>query len=64
MYCRISELYTVEPLFRGHPRDKGKCPLKDGGEVGLGVVIIKQQIKWFSFILPPNLLRSLLHVAR
>ena len=64
MCYRISELYTVEPLFRGHPRDKGKCPLNDGGEVGLGVVIINQQIKWFSFILPPNLLQSLLHAAR
>ena len=22
--------YTVEPLFRGHPRDQGKCHLNGG----------------------------------
>ena len=46
----------VEPLFRGHTRDQGKCSLNRGVpwiEVGLGFVNKKNiQIKYFSFILP------------
>ena len=49
---------VVEPLFRVHPREEGKCPL-NGGWAGF-CLIINQQTKYtFSFILPRNLLQSL-----
>ena len=43
---------TLEPLFRGHPRDRGKRPMNtvstDGGRAGL--LIINQHIKSFFFL--------------
>ena len=39
---------TVEPLFRGHPRDRVKCHLNKGvpwREVGLRQLIINQEIQ-------------------
>ena len=38
---------TVEPLFRGHSRDQGKCPL-NRGVPWRGLLIISQQSKYFS----------------
>ena len=47
----------VDPLFRGHPRDQGKCPLNGSWA---GFVNNQPTNKMFiSFILPPNLLQTL-----
>ena len=38
--------YIQGPLFKGHPRDRGKCPLNrgvSGMRLGWGLLIIKQQ---------------------
>ena len=53
---------TVEPLFRGHPRDQGKCPsieVSPEWRLGRSLLTINHQTKDFSFILPRNLLQSL-----
>ena len=38
--------YILGSLFKGHPRDRGKCPLNrgvSGMRLGWGLLIIKQQ---------------------
>ena len=56
-------LNAVEPLFRGHPREQGKCPRNRGvpeWNMSWGLLLINQQIKYnFSYILPQNLLETL-----
>ena len=27
-FLHVSQVITMEPLFKGHPRDQGKCPLR------------------------------------
>ena len=51
-HVTISLFSTVEPLFRGHPRDQGKCPLERSVpwmEVGLGFVNNWQTKAIFTF---------------
>ena len=58
-------LPTVEPLFKGPPRHQGKCPFNRGVSwMDWGLLIINQQMKHFSFIVPRNLLQSWSQAAR
>ena len=64
----VSEI-TVEPILRGYPQDQGKCPLNRGvsnskWRLGWGLLIINQQIKYFSFILSRDLLQLLFQADR
>ena len=43
---QVSTCSTVQPLFRGHPRDLDKCPLNTGW-AGVFLLIINQQKKLF-----------------